>query len=98
MSYTNEAVHTDLSQVELPQMYEGVVANTAADVTDDVFVRVPQFDGDDDPRGVHRHGPCRWSPRPAAGGALAFPAEGNAALVALSDLGEYWIVGWWPYD
>lgn len=95
--YTTEATHTDLSGFELRELYEGVVTQGAAAPTDDVYVRIPQFDDDVDPRGTHRHGPCRWSPHPATGGVLSYPAVGNAALIAVSDLGNYWIVEWWPY-
>lgn len=73
--------------------YEGKIANDATAVTDDLYVRLPQTDEINRPQ---RLGPCRWSPRAAVGG-LLYPTEGDSAIVVKSDIGNLWIISWWPY-
>lgn len=92
--YTNEAIESGSAA---GQMYEAEIASNPIAASDDVFVRIPQFDSDVDPRGLHKHGPCRWTPRPLGGGTLDYPTNGDEALVVVGDLGNYWILAWWPY-
>lgn len=92
--YDQEATTTDLSNLELPGVpYAAEILTTADSLDDDIFVTIPQMDSDDDPRGVHEHGPCHgWDARSDG----AMPTKGDPALVFLDDAGEYWISAWEP--
>lgn len=72
-----------------PNVLEGVVANDPADETDDVFVTVDEFDGQ------QRYGPCPWMPRATDLGPL-FPSRGDSAVLLLTDKGTAVVVHWEP--
>lgn len=72
-------------QPPAPTLFEAIVIDTAAAITDDVRVRLVA----DDPRSFD--GPLPWMPRDGV-----FPMTGDRALVGYSDQGEGWIVAWWP--
>jgi hypothetical protein len=91
--YDDEAVRTDLSQIEPFRIYRGEVLNTVAALADELFAKLPQLDDDDDPRGLHEHGPCLgWDKRSDG----AFPSAGDAVTVFVDDTGDYWVVNWDP--
>jgi hypothetical protein len=93
MAYDDEAVQTDMTRVPLFQIFRAKVANDVSDLTDELFVTIPQIEDEDDPRGVHEHGPCYgWDER--SDGLL--PKEGDAATVFVDDTGDYWINNWDP--
>lgn len=68
---------------------EATIATTPATVTDEVMVLVGAEGSQ------LQAGPCRWEPRPVAGG-LLFPARGDRCLVVTGDTGHRAIVWWEP--
>ena len=94
--YDDEAVKTDLSDRELPGIpYRAKIWNTPTALTDDVYVTIGQIetgdDVEDDPRPIHKHGPCLGWDKNSAG---SFPQKGDKALVFIDDQGDYWITAW----
>lgn len=93
MAYDDEAVRTDLTQVEFFRIYRARIANNVVLLTDDLFVTIPQLDDPDDPRGLHQHGPVKgWDRRSDA----SLPSAGQPATVFVDDTGDYWLVNWSP--
>lgn len=81
----------DVRNMELREVYEGKVANTVTDLGDDLYVIIPQFDDEDGL--THRHGPVHgWDIRSDG----SYPTRDDSALVAVSDLGNYWMLSWSP--
>lgn len=90
--YDDEQTSTDLSGFELFRIYQGRVQNNVVTGTDDLFVVIPQMDGED-PKGIHKHGPCRgWTAHPGS----VYPSIGDLAAVFVDDLGDYWLAAWEP--
>lgn len=81
-----------LRDLEVREVYQGEVAEDVADLTDDLFIRLPQLD--DDGELAHRYGPCKGWDRRSDG---SYPSEGDDVLVSISDNGTYWVLAWWPY-
>lgn len=92
--YNEEATEVDLSSLEFPGVpYRAIVNTNVASLADDLMVKIPQLDSDDDPRGLHDHGPCLgWDKRSDG----SYPAKGDNALVFVDDTGDYWIAAWSP--
>lgn len=65
------------------QIREGVVRNTPAATTDDLFVTVESFTGD------QKLGPCRWTPRDGD-----LPVAGDKCVVQDSSDGRLHVVIW----
>jgi hypothetical protein len=85
----DEAFYGDATQ---SAGWEAEVSTTATSEDEPVMVTIESFDG-----GVADHGPCYWMPRALAGGAVAFPSQGDHALVVFNEVGDPWIVAWWPF-
>lgn len=75
-----------------PQVREGTIDNTPADVTDPLFVTCQGFSEQ------HQYGPCPWQPRIVDGASFATPSAGDRAVVVITDLLEPWVIMWWPQE
>lgn len=62
------------------------IVNTAATLTDEVFVLIPGIDNSQ-----YQHGPCRWMPRDTD-----YPTAGDVCLVIFDDDANPWIAAWSP--
>lgn len=96
----------DVPEIQLDGSFAGLIANTAALVTDKVFVTVSAFSSD------YRFGPCRWMPRvepqtvnvaesPEAAHNitvphLVLPTRGDQCLVIFDESQQPWIAVWEP--
>jgi hypothetical protein len=69
--------------------WDGLVATDAADLSDPIYVRIPDLAGD------LQIGPCRWQSRDDT----SLPARNDRCLVVFANnTGEPWVVAWWPFD
>lgn len=89
--YDDELVNRTQKK-QAPQCYAATIYNTAATLTDDVYVTMPGVDDEQ-----NKWGPCFWSPRVGAGGSVVMPQAGDAAVVVLDDVKQHWILGFTPY-
>lgn len=71
--------------------FEGKIAKTVDDTSDELFVTIPEFDT------RHKFGPCPWSPRINDAGSEEYPAKGDRCLVIFSNDETPWVIGWTPY-
>lgn len=65
-----------------------VVAKTVTDLSESVYVVIPDFDPD------LQFGPCRWQSRDAT----SLPARGDEALVVFDNKRRPWVIAWWPFS
>lgn len=74
------------------KMINGVVADSAETVADEIRVSVPNLTQAD--RQVH--GPMAFVPNPGIGGSQDLPQRGDFALIAFDDStqGKEWVVIW----
>lgn len=93
--YTEQATQPSIRDVEFKEVYEATVATTVTALTDDLYVVIPQFEGDDTTVNTgNLHGPCLGWDRRSDG---SYPAKNNKALIAVGDLGNYYCITWTPY-
>jgi len=65
----------------------GVFAAAASDLSDMLPVIIPEFD-------THlQWGPCMWQSRDD----VSLPAKGDPCLVIFDNRRNPWVVAWWPF-
>lgn len=79
--------------IELPpvQVWDAIVIADTTAPTDELFVRIPEFD--DDSGESWKHGPCVWSPLVSAEG-LFYPKAEDTCVVAVPLDGNPVVVDW----
>jgi hypothetical protein len=68
--------------------WRGTVHSTPSDLSDRIDVIVPEFDEETVWRGLV------WQSRDST----SMPVPGDRCLVVLDNLGEPWVIAWWPFD
>jgi hypothetical protein len=71
-------------------VFDAEIAKTVDSTSDDLFVKVPSFDG-----GEHRWGPVNWSPAVDDDGFPLYPQKGDSCLLLQSPNGTLWLL-WTP--